>query len=48
MAVNISTLTAEARAGEIEGQLQLAELLENGIGVPVDRGQAAYWYRKAA
>ena len=48
MSLEISTLTKEASAGDIEAQLQLAELYETGFGVPTDRGQAAYWYRKAA
>jgi uncharacterized protein len=48
MPVDISNLTKEANAGDVDVQLQLAEMYETGFGVPTDRGQAAYWYRQAA
>ena len=48
MAIDVATLTAEASSGDTESQLQLADMYENGFGVPLDYGQAAYWYRKAA
>ena len=48
MPVDISQLVSDAGSGDIDVQLQLADLYESGIGVPVDLAQAAYWYRKAA
>ena len=48
MSSEISALTKDANAGDIEAQIQLADLYEQGFGVSLDHGQAAYWYRKAA
>ena len=48
MSIDIASMTKDANAGDLEVQLQLAEMYETGFGVPIDRGQAAYWYRKAA
>ncbi|MBF8269408.1 MAG: TPR repeat protein, SEL1 subfamily [Gammaproteobacteria bacterium] len=48
MAVDISTLTDRANAGDLSVQLELAGLYETGTGVPIDRGRAAHWYRIAA
>lgn len=48
MSTGVSALTNDANAGDIDAQLQLAELYEQGFGVSLDHGQAAYWYRKAA
>jgi len=48
MPIDISQLISEASSGNIDAQLQLADLYESGFGVPVDFAQAAYWYRKAA
>ena len=48
MNVQLSVLTSDANAGDVDAQLQLADLYENGIGVPLNPGQAAYWYRNAA
>ncbi|MEE8233476.1 MAG: hypothetical protein V3R41_02205, partial [Gammaproteobacteria bacterium] len=48
MPLDISQLISEAGTGDHDAQLQLADLYESGFGLPVDFGQAAYWYRKAA
>ena len=48
MSADLSTLTEDANAGDIEAQVQLAERYEHGFGLSRNHGQAAYWYRKAA
>ena len=44
--MDLDSLQDEAAAGGIEAQLQLADIYEHGIGVPVDRGKAVEWYRR--
>lgn len=48
MSIDLSQLISDAGSGDLDAQLQLADLYESGFGVSVDLAQAAYWYRKAA
>lgn len=36
-----------AERGEVEAQLQLAQMFESGLGVARDDEQAEHWYRRA-
>lgn len=48
MPADISQLTSDANSGDLEAQIQLADLYESGFGVSVDLDQATYWYRRSA
>ncbi len=48
MLADISKLISDASPGDIEAQIQLADLYESGFDVSVDLDQAAYWYRRSA
>ena len=39
---------AAAKQGDKQAQVQVADLYTQGIGTPVNVGQAIFWYRKAA
>ena len=41
-------LLKEANQGKAVAQAQVGHCYEHGIGVPVDYGQALYWYNKSA
>ena len=44
----IAKYRASAQLGESWGQYNLGAVYSNGTGVPEDKVQAAYWFRKAA
>jgi TPR repeat protein len=41
-------LLNEAKQGDVTAQIALADIYEEGRGVPQDLAQAVKWYRKAA
>src|SRR5215212_10085492 len=47
-AAAVRLLRPVAEAGDVRAQLNLAELYNNGLGVPQDRKEAAKWYGLAA
>src|SRR5262245_48416470 len=46
--INIDRLRAEAEAGQVEAQIDLARALESGVGTTADPAEAARWYLAAA
>lgn len=44
----INTVKQQAASGKLPAQLSLGGLYFDGLGVPQDYAQAAFWYRKAA
>src|SRR3990172_4969563 len=47
-ALALREFLALAKEGNAEAQLNVAFFYNQGLGVPVDHGVAAQWYRKAA
>ncbi len=45
---NLSRCSLQAKNGDIDAQINLAEIYEEGIGVKKDLEEAAKWYQKAA